>query len=76
MGRYTKLTDGAMITNVDEAGDPKFYGYTRPDGSWVIMQASSSDTIYKYAMGGRNYTTRWTNRASLNYKFAYEFPEL
>lgn len=76
MSRYTKLTDGAMITNLDESGDTKYYSYVRPDGSWVIMQSSSSGTVFKYAIGNKDYSTRWTNRASLNYKFAYEYPEL
>lgn len=76
MSRYTKITDGASIANVDDTGDPSYYGYSRTDGSWVIQKGSSSGTVYTYAIGRGNYATAWTNRASLTYKRADEWPEM
>jgi hypothetical protein len=54
-------TDGYKITDLDTG----YYGYTKADGGWYIMQLT--DTAARYVKGDTNYETNWTGRAGLNY---------
>jgi|MudIll2142460700_1097286.scaffolds.fasta_scaffold05221_7 hypothetical protein len=50
------------ISDIDESGATKYYGYVTGKGQWYIMQVTS--TAVRYAKGDTGYTTNWTNRAS------------
>lgn len=58
--------------DIDESGDPKYYGYTNSDGSWVIQRYNEASGQLRYAGGKRNYATNWTNKASLSYGYISE----
>jgi len=60
------------IAKVDDDGDETsvhYYGYLRADGAWYIMQESKSgnETTYQYYTGASDFSTGWTNRATLGY---------
>ena len=85
---YFSILDGCSLTNVDDSGDPEYYGYTRPGGSWVIMRYNTSSTKYDFFLGSdiptnafsnsnlSTYDTAWTNRATREYRRAGEFKSL
>lgn len=52
-----------------DTDSPRYYGYEAIDGSWFIVKESSSGNVqsFRYARGNVNYSTNWTNRASLSY---------
>jgi len=55
------------ISDIDDASDPKYYGFLDKDGNWYILKETSG--TYRYEHGSANYTTNWTNRASLTYNY-------
>lgn len=64
----------ANITNVYEAeGGFDYYGFTRPDGSWVIMRKEIATNEFKYAIGRVDYDEAIVARASQNYKVSTFF---
>lgn len=60
--------DSYKISDVDEASDPKYYGFLRANGYWYILR-NTGDTQYRYVSGLTGYSTAWTNRASLDYSY-------
>ena len=60
-------TDGYRITELDDS-IPAYYGFTDKDGNWFIMKEDASGA-YRYAKGSSNFSTNWTNRASLSYDY-------
>jgi len=60
--------DKWQISDVDESVDPKYYGFLDASGAWYILQ-NTSGTSFRYVMGIADYTTSWTNRASLTYDY-------
>ena len=70
MNRFTKIIDNKVIVDIakDESGY-NYYGYIANDGSWVIMRENTAQTQYRYVAGSSNYTTNWTNRATLTYGY-------
>jgi len=73
MSRYSGILDGASINNLDEGGAYNYYGYSRSEGSWIIMRMNSAETEVTYAVGGDDYTSNWSARTGLTYKRADEF---
>lgn len=74
IGRETKVTltysDPLIdyrISDRDSAGSGGFnyYGYLKTNGSYYIMRETLSTGAYRYIKGTSDYTTNWTNRASL-----------
>lgn len=63
--------EGYECTDIDDSSDPKYYGFTRPDASWVIMKITLGVTV-RYARGSTGYTTNWTDRATITYYYWYE----
>lgn len=60
-------TDGYKISQVDDS-TPAFYGFVRKDGAWFIMKEDSAGA-YRYTKGTSDFSTNWTNRASLTYDY-------
>jgi len=56
------------VSDVDEAGNPKYYGFIRADGGWYVMQ-NTGGTTFRYAAGGSGYAAAWTGRAALSYGY-------
>ena len=62
-----KPTDGYNITDVDDS-TPAYYGFLNKSGAWFIQKEGASGD-YRYTKGTSNYSTNWTNRASLSYDY-------
>lgn len=76
--RYFSILDGANLTNEDTGSSTKYYGYTRPGGSGIIMKYDSTAGTYTFSLYKTltAYNTGWTNRASNTYAQAGEFKRL
>mgnify|MGYP006395078073 CR=1 FL=1 len=57
------------VHDKDESSDPKYYGFVDSRGTWVIMKETTSTGTFRYSVGKTNYSTNWTNRASLSYGY-------
>lgn len=59
------------VSDVDDAGTTKYYGFLRANGYWYILQenTTASPKTYRYAVGTLDYTTAWTGRAGLTYGY-------
>ncbi len=55
------------ISDEDNASIPKYYGYLNTSGLWIIQQYNETTGAYRYFQGRSDYSTNWTNRASLSY---------
>jgi len=73
MGRNTKILDGASINDIEEGVSYNYYGYTRSEGSWIIMRTNTAQTVLRYDVGGSDYATAWAGRAGLNYQTSDSF---
>lgn len=60
-------TDGYKISELDDAS-PAYYGFLEKAGAWYILKEDASGT-YRYSKGTSNFSTNWTNRASLTYDY-------
>ena len=70
----TDITNPYILNDVDADTATKYYGYSRPDGSWYIQRETESggDQLYRYVKGSVDYATAWTSRASLSYDYGHE----
>ena len=59
------------ISDTDDLGDPKYFGYVKSNGHWKIMK-QNTDGTYRYARGISGYQTFWADRASLGYSYYQE----
>ena len=59
--------DEYSVSNIEEAGSYKYYGYETRDGMWYIMRKTLATNIYLYYAGLSGYSTGWTNRTSHTY---------
>ena len=64
---YSNPTEEYAINDIDDASNPKYYGFEKADGGWYIMRENTSTKQYRYAKGDSDYSTNWTNRASQSY---------
>ncbi len=68
--KYHRVGDADIIfqlSNTDDAGTTKYYGYINDTGGWLIQKWDSTTGIYTYAIGTSAYSTAWTGRAGLTY---------
>ena len=63
------LTAKYKITDIDDSGSTKYFGFTDKDGNWFIMQLTA--TAARYCAGSSGYTTSWTGCAGLTYDYFY-----
>lgn len=72
-----KLYADFLIQDVDEAGNPAYYGFANRSGAWYIMQ-NTGDTTFRLATrqsvsdAYRDYAAAWAARASLTYEYIYD----
>lgn len=59
-----------QVSDIDDAGATKYYGFLDKDGNWYIMQKTT--TAVRYFSGSGNYSTNWTGRAGLSYDYFSE----
>lgn len=67
------IFDNYHISDIDDASTVKYYGFVDADGNWYIMKedTSVSPKTYRYVSGNVDYTTNFTDRASLSYNYFY-----
>lgn len=76
-GGETDPLVGYQITERDDAGSTKYYGYAKPNGAWYILRESSTGS-YRYSKGERTnsagaiFADAWTDRVNLTYSYIYE----
>lgn len=58
---------GFRLSDMDDAGDPSYYGYVNRDGAWYILRINSAEKTFRYSANRFGYTTNWTNRNYLVY---------
>ncbi len=61
-------TDGYTITEVEDGDTISYYGFIHKTGAWYITKETSAGA-YRYAKGASDFSTSWTNRASLSYDY-------
>ena len=63
------VIDSYRISDIDDAGDPQYYGFLDKYGNWYILQMT--DTTARYTKGDTysDYATNWANRVSLSYDY-------
>lgn len=61
-------TDAYGITQIDDQSSPAYYGFVNKEGEWYITQEDSSGS-YRYARGGSDFQSNWSNRATLSYNY-------
>lgn len=62
-----KATDAYAISNIEDTGTYKYFGFEDASGNWYIMRKTLATNIFLYTAGSSNYATGWTNRASQTY---------
>ena len=60
---------GYQISDGDDTGAVKYYGFLQTNGTWYIMKNDTGSNSYRYAKGDSGYTTAWTDRAGLTYVY-------
>lgn len=63
------LTAKYKISDIDDSGATKYFGFTDKDGNWFIMELTT--TQVRYARGDAGYTTSWAGRTELTYDYFY-----
>lgn len=63
------LTAKYKISDIDDSGTTKYFGFTDKDGNWFIMSLTTTDV--RYIKGASGYTTNWAARAGLTYDYFY-----
>lgn len=64
------------ITEIREnEGGYNYFGFSRGDGTWRILREKTDGTEYRFAIGGKDFVTNFSNRASLSYKAVYAWPK-
>lgn len=58
-----------LVSDMDDASNPKYYGFLAKDGSWYIMKNDETAKSFRYVKGDSDFITNWTNRTSLNYDY-------
>ena len=63
------ITSKYKITDIDDSGTTKYFGFTDKDGNWFIMSLTTTEA--RYIKGTSGYTTNWTGRTGLTYDYFY-----
>ena len=60
-----------QLSDQDETTTKKYYGFVNAEGGWVIQRWDTAVDQFRWSGGRNNFTTAWTNRASLSYDYYY-----
>ena len=58
-----------FASDIDESGDPAYYGFLDKAGNWYILEVNTASGTYRYEVGASAYSTAWTNRATQSYGY-------
>ena len=59
-----------MLSELEDTGTYLYAGELSASGAWRISRLTLATNVMRYAWGGSDYSTNWTNRASLTYTIA------
>lgn len=65
------VLDSYSPSDVDDAADPQYFGFTTISGDWYVLRISGSSYQYafpSYNSGYTEYAAAWANRVTLEYK--------
>lgn len=60
----------------ENEGGYNYFGFTCSAGTWRILREKLDGTEYRLAIGNKEYTTAFSNRATLTYKLSNALPRL
>ena len=63
------LLDAYEISDLDDGGATKYYGFLTKDGQWAMMKYDTSAGTIRYTEGASDYTTNWVNRTGLSFDY-------
>ena len=66
---YPEGFEGYRISDVDDASNPKYYGFLNKDGAWCITKEDTTNKTYRYIVGSSGYSASWTDRVNLSYTY-------
>ena len=70
MSKYNEITEGMTVVDIaNEESGYNYFGKIRKNGEWAIMRQKTNELEYRFAIGASDYSTNWSNRASLSYNF-------
>jgi len=70
-----------QLSDYDDGGDVKYYGYVKKNGDWLIKREDTTNKTVRFAKcdelwrkeeAEKGYTNAWENRESLTYFLFYE----
>ena len=62
-----KPTDAYSISNSEDTGTYKYFGFEDKNGNWYILRKTIATNVYLYTANTSDYSTGWTNRATQTY---------
>lgn len=68
-GGSQNILEAYQITDQDDGGNTKYYGFMDKDGNWYILKNDTVASTYRYTRGTSSYAANWTNRATLTYGY-------
>jgi len=63
------ITSKYKISDIDDSGSTKYFGFTDLDGNWFIMSLTTTEA--RYVRGASGYTVSWAGRTGLTYDYFY-----
>lgn len=67
-----KFDDYKLADWTDESVSPTYLGYVTTEEAWYIKKHDTAARTVRYAVGLSDYSTNWSNRASLTYYYMFE----
>ncbi len=61
--------DNYQPSDETNTGGVDYYGFLDRNGNWYIQQYDYNNGTIRYIRGSSDYTTNWTNRESLTYRY-------
>lgn len=69
-GSIAVRSGGYTCSDIDDTGDPQYFGLVDKDGRWKLISLTSAGAI-RFCRGEANYLTAWSTRASQSYDYYY-----
>ena len=60
---FANPTTKYKASDIDDVGNPEYYGFLRDDGGWYILKITDGNNM-RYCKGDTDYSTNWNNRAT------------
>lgn len=69
-GYITSVLNGFVVSDIDTAGDPKYYGFVDTEEGWYMMEESAGGS-FRFTKGQGVWVTVWGSRATMGYGYFY-----